>query len=217
MVPTGAILEVNQKLVVFASSFTGTHQDDHTDSHDIISCKNGAWGGRNSPQLVNEVHNLRCMSALNLADLRGADVRAAVAAPQVDAETIQTAVGAAGRVWYVATAPRHRASTLSEKFAERTRSVDQRTSRRIKKSTLRPMAADGTGVRGRPWGVGGAQRACPTAARGTCGHPSRMRTVPVPSATRRARIQRSAEMKSGRPITPRTTLRHPLRPAKHLS
>ena len=52
------------------------------------------------------------MSALNLADIRGADVRAAVAAPQVDAETIQTAVGAVGRAWYVATAPRRRASTL---------------------------------------------------------------------------------------------------------
>ena len=55
-----------------------------------------------------------------MAVLSGADVRVVVAAPQVDAETIQTAVGAAGRVWYVATAPRHRASTLSEKFAERT-------------------------------------------------------------------------------------------------
>ena len=136
---------------------------------------------------------MRCMSALNLADLRGAGVRAAVAAPQVDAETIQTAVGAAGRVWYVATAPRHRTSTLSEKFAERTGSVDQRTSRRIKKSTLRPMAADGMGVRGLPRGAERAQRACPVAGPATppptTDVPSGRRTVqtsPQPVQTDRA-------------------------------
>ena len=131
-----------------------------------------------------------------MAVLSGADVRVVVAAPQVDAETTQTAVGPAGRAWYVVTAPRRRASTLDEISLNGPGvSINGNPGASVPAKKCR-VSADAPSARAGLRGGRGVRKARPAAAHGTHNKPSQIRAVPEPSPTRRVRVQRSAEMKS---------------------